>query len=97
MKNPLISIALLLIAGSVTARDFVPIQQEGQVIEFDRGQAILYFGDTDFSAMASFEPVSKKRGWVRLGFRNNGQSSFTISERSIKAATSDEEKIEVLT
>lgn len=97
MKTHLTAIALLLLAGTASARDFVPVPGEGQRLEYDKGNAVLFFYGADFGGLVTFEPVNKKRAWLRFGFRNNGQSSFNISERAITATGIDGKPLQVYT
>ena len=83
---------LLLLAGFVSfpalsaERIFVPQPGPGQSIRYENGVAMLYAETSRASALISFQPLSKKAGYVWVGVRNSGDTPFNISEQSISAS-----------
>ncbi|MDY0023166.1 MAG: hypothetical protein RBS06_11900 [Arenimonas caeni] len=77
---------LLLLAPLIAnARNFTPVAGDGQRLEYENGQPVLFIDRPDFAAAITFEPESRKRGWINLGVINRSEATFLVSERSVSA------------
>lgn len=85
MKLRIIWMLLLLTPTLAAARSFTPVPSEGQRLEFENGTPILFIDRDGFAAAVTFEPESKKLGWITLGVVNRSQTPFLMSEESFSA------------
>lgn len=88
-----IRLLLLLLAltplGVADAKDreFSPVANPGQSIEFDDGEAYVTARTGRAVVMASFIPRDKKSAWIKLGIKNVSDVAFNISDASVAVAS----------
>lgn len=85
----MISALLLLMWGAVHARErtFVPVASEGQVLEYDDGEAFLVARLKSSVVMVSYVVRDKKSAFLKVGVQNFGETSFNFSETAVTATS----------
>lgn len=87
IKSLILAVLLLLVAGLVSAgeRTFVPVPSEGQLLEYDDGEAFLVARLRNSVVMVSYAARDKKSAFLKVGVQNFGETSFNFSETDVMA------------
>ena len=78
IKSVILAVLLLLVAGLVSAgeRTFVPVPSEGQLLEYDDGEAFLVARLRNFVVMVSYAARDKKSAFLKIGVGKTGSGSL---------------------
>src|SRR4249919_4001069 len=78
-------LVITLFAGSAGAaeRNFAPVADSGQVIEYEDGESFVVARTGRAVVMVSFVPRDKKSAWVKVGVKNLSDATFNIADTSV--------------
>ena len=91
-------LAFLVFVSSASAADrvFLPVSTATQEVEYDNGEPILLARTEKAFVAASYISRDKKSCLLKIELMNIGESSFTVGEHDITAASS-QESLDVVT